>query len=54
MKVAQHLFRFMESFARPVPGSGEALVVPTDVLDRWMKLFEAKHSRDPLFVLRQD
>lgn len=53
VKVAENLYRFMESFARPVPGMGEAMVVPTDVLDQWMKRFESKYRRDPSFVLKQ-
>lgn len=49
--VAGDLFRFMASFAQSTP-SGEALVVPTDVLDRWMHRFDEKFRKDPTFLHR--
>ena len=47
--VAMNLFRFMESFAKQLPG-GEGLVVPTGVLDQWFQRFESKWKRDPAFL----
>jgi len=47
--VAMNLFRFMESFAKQLPG-GEGLIVPTGVLDQWFKRFESKWQRDPTFL----
>eukprot|EP00761_Pharyngomonas_kirbyi_P014248 gb/GECH01014278.1/.p1 GENE.gb/GECH01014278.1/~~gb/GECH01014278.1/.p1 ORF type:complete len:195 (+),score=45.77 gb/GECH01014278.1/:1-585(+) len=46
--IATDLFRFMESFAKPTDW-GECLVVPTNVLERWMNRFEDKVARDPYF-----
>ena len=43
----------MASFNREFPGHGDALVVPTSVLDKWMERFEAKFRRDPNFMLKQ-
>ena len=52
LKVAQNLFRFMESFSQ-TRVEGEVLVVPTTVLDRWMKRFSEKYERDPSFLLHK-
>jgi len=52
-RVGLDLFRFMESFQ----GSHEqdvndCMLVPGDAFDRWWNKFNAKYSRDPMFLLR--
>ncbi len=32
---------------------GDALLVPTNVLELWLRKFEAKFARDPDFLLRR-
>ena len=48
-RVAMDLYRFMESFN--VGQAGNQLVVPTNILDRWMQKFDAKFRRDPDFLM---
>ena len=42
----------MESFSRPVPGMGESLVLPMNILEKWMARFESKFRRDPNFMMK--
>eukprot|EP01025_Chloroclados_australasicus_P012366 TRINITY_DN15687_c0_g3_i1.p1 TRINITY_DN15687_c0_g3~~TRINITY_DN15687_c0_g3_i1.p1 ORF type:complete len:190 (+),score=22.97 TRINITY_DN15687_c0_g3_i1:86-655(+) len=51
-KVAMDLFRFMESFARGY--QGDAMIVPTNILDQWFIKFEQKFRRDPDFLQRSN
>jgi hypothetical protein len=52
-KVALNLFRFMESFNKNT-SQQEMLVLPCDVLDKWLLRFEAKFRVDPYFVLNTE
>lgn len=45
-------YRFMESFSQ-VSDTGEVLVVPTDVLDKWFSRFNEKFQRDPNFMMKR-
>jgi len=40
-----------ESF--PASPRGDALLVPTNVLELWLRKFEARFARDPDFLLRR-
>uniref|UniRef100_A0A7S2TES9 Hikeshi-like domain-containing protein n=2 Tax=Sar TaxID=2698737 RepID=A0A7S2TES9_PROMC len=51
LKLAQDLYEFMGSYSQTT-SFGEQLVVPANVLDRWMARFKAKYSRDPNFLLK--
>mmetsp|Transcript_8688 Transcript_8688/g.27291 ORF Transcript_8688/g.27291 Transcript_8688/m.27291 type:complete len:191 (+) Transcript_8688:219-791(+) len=60
-KIAQDLFTFLASFAttahhaeqlRLQQHASDLLVVPTNVLDRWITRFDAKYERDPNFYLK--
>jgi hypothetical protein len=51
MKVARDLFLYMSSFSQGTE-MGEMMVVPTNVLDRWVERFNRKYSYDPNFVLK--
>ena len=48
-RVAIDLYRFLESFN--VSAAGNQLVLPSDVLDRWMAKFDHKFRRDPDFLM---
>jgi hypothetical protein len=50
-KLALNLFRFMESYNQNTGQYGELLVLPCDVLDKWLSKFETKFKYDPNFVL---
>jgi Protein of unknown function (DUF775). len=52
-KVALNLFRFMESFNKNT-SQQELLVLPCDVLDKWLIRFESKFRLDPNFVLNTE
>lgn len=52
-KVALNLFRFMESFNKNT-SQQSVLVLPCDVLDKWLLRFEAKFRLDPYFVLNTE
>ena len=52
-KVALNLFRFMESFNKNT-SQQELLVLPCDVLDKWLIRFENKFRLDPNFVLNTE
>ncbi|CAM9091257.1 unnamed protein product [Ascophyllum nodosum] len=51
-KIAKDLFQFMSSFSQNTHAGPEVMVVPTNVLDRWITRFESKYSRDPNFMLK--
>lgn len=54
MHVAKNLHSFMTSFAKPVPpalGISNAIIVPTDIVDRWMTKFKSKYDKDPTFFI---
>mmetsp|Transcript_31521 Transcript_31521/g.101215 ORF Transcript_31521/g.101215 Transcript_31521/m.101215 type:complete len:189 (+) Transcript_31521:552-1118(+) len=60
-KIAQDLFNFLASFAHPTNDAramlaganlGEVLVVPANVIDRWITRFHEKYQRDPNFYLK--
>mmetsp|Transcript_40291 Transcript_40291/g.78793 ORF Transcript_40291/g.78793 Transcript_40291/m.78793 type:complete len:204 (-) Transcript_40291:174-785(-) len=51
-KIALNLFNFMQSFNTHSGGSGQFMTVPTNVLDRWMRRFEAKYKIDPNFFMK--
>ena len=53
-KVALNLFRFMESFNQNTGQYGELLMVPMDILDKWLRKFEHKFKFDPNFVLNTE
>lgn len=48
-RVAMDLYRFMESFN--VGQSGSQLVLPTDILDKWLQKFDHKFRKDPDFLM---
>jgi hypothetical protein len=52
MKVAQDLQSYMSSFAQQVQNMGEMLVLPANVVDRWIERFEQKFNRDPSFLMK--
>lgn len=53
-KIAEDLFRYMQSFdTGGASGSGQ-MVVPTNIFDRWMQRFENKFRRDPNFFLKEN
>lgn len=49
-KVGLDLYRFLESFA--IQQLQDKIVVPTDILDRWLTKFSEKFRRDPDFLTR--
>ncbi|OQR83460.1 hypothetical protein ACHHYP_14674 [Achlya hypogyna] len=49
-KIALDLFNFMSSFSTSTDRS--LMVIPTNLLDRWMERFEAKYRRDPNFMMK--
>jgi len=54
MHVAKNLHSFMTSFAKPVPpslGISNAIIVPSDIVDRWMTKFKSKYEKDPTFFI---
>ncbi|CAN0135036.1 unnamed protein product [Pylaiella littoralis] len=52
LKIAKDLFQFMSSFSHSTQAGPEMMVVPTNVLDRWIQRFESKYNRDPNFMLK--
>eukprot|EP00752_Nemacystus_decipiens_P017953 g16092.t1 len=52
LKIAKDLFQFMSSFSQATQAGAEVMVVPTNVLDRWIQRFESKYNRDPNFMLK--
>jgi len=53
-KVALNLYRFMESFNRNTEPQNEVLILPCDVLDKWLSKFDQKFKMDPYFVLNTE
>ena len=49
-KIAVDLFNFMSSFSTSTDRS--LMVIPTNLLDRWIERFEAKYRRDPNFMMK--
>ncbi|DAZ92739.1 TPA: hypothetical protein N0F65_002557 [Lagenidium giganteum] len=50
LKIAMDLFNYMTSFSTSQDQS--YMVVPTNLLDKWMERFETKYKRDPNFMLK--
>lgn len=50
-RVAFNLFRFIESFGSR---SGDQIIAPSNVIDRWFLKFQQKFRRDPDFLARQE
>ncbi|CAM9138803.1 unnamed protein product [Sphacelaria rigidula] len=53
LKIAKDLFQFMSSFSNSTQAGAEMMVIPTNVLDRWITRFESKYNRDPNFMLKE-
>ena len=51
-KIAKDLFQYMASFAAPNGSSNEAMLVPTNVFDKWIERFDRKYSLDPNFMMK--
>lgn len=51
-RVGLDMYRFLEGFA--TQASGDAILIPTNALDRWLQRFERKFRLDPDFLTRQD
>lgn len=51
-RVGLDLYRFLEGFA--TQASGDAILIPTSALDRWLQRFERLFRLDPDFLTRQD
>uniref|UniRef100_A0A7S2V1Q5 Hikeshi-like domain-containing protein n=1 Tax=Fibrocapsa japonica TaxID=94617 RepID=A0A7S2V1Q5_9STRA len=52
-KIALDLFQFMASFSQSSSQGGELMVIPTNILDRWMERFEQKYRVDPNFMMKK-
>ena len=52
MLVARDLYNYMGSFAKTT-STGEQLVVPTNVLERWMTRFKSKYEKDASFLKKK-
>lgn len=61
--IARDLWSFLGSFSQPNPQAqqqhgpvvqtnGEWMLLPTNIVDRWLERFNAKFSRDPNFMLK--
>jgi len=60
--IARDLWNFLGSFSQTTPyaqqqasaiqSDGSFMMVPTDILDRWMERFNHKFNRDPNFMLK--
>lgn len=51
-KIASDLFQYMASFSSANGSSSEAMVVPTNVFDKWIERFDRKYSYDPNFMMK--
>ena len=49
-RVGMDLFRFLESFS--TQRVSDAILMPTDALDKWFIKFSNKFKRDPDFLTR--
>lgn len=52
MQVANDLYNYMGSFAKVVGGS-DHLVVPSNILERWMTRFKTKYQKDASFLKKK-
>ena len=60
-RVAQDLYHYLQGYAQPAAAAAAAaagraqefLVMPANVLDRWMQRFEAKYKRDPNWLMKE-
>jgi hypothetical protein len=52
LKIAQDLFNYMHSFS--TSGDQSIMVIPTNLLDKWMERFEVKYRRDPNFMMKNE
>ncbi|RHY32192.1 hypothetical protein DYB32_002774 [Aphanomyces invadans] len=52
LKIAMDLFNFMSSFS--TSSNSNMMVVPTNLLDRWIERFESKYRRDPNFMMKNN
>ena len=52
IRVARDLFLYMSSFSQPTQ-MGEMMVIPTNIIDRWIERFRRKYSFDPNFVMKE-
>lgn len=53
-KIASDLFQYMASFSTANGSSNEAMVVPTNVFDKWIERFDRKYSHDPNFMMKNN
>ena len=53
-KIASDLFQYMASFSTDNGSSTEAMVVPTNVFDKWIERFDRKYSYDPNFMMKNN
>eukprot|EP01041_Mallomonas_annulata_P006767 gene6767-13713_t len=51
-KIALDLFQFMTSFSHPCQNG--QMIIPTNLLDRWMEKFDRKYSMDPNFMMKNN
>lgn len=51
-KIAMDLFKYMASFSNS--DNHQMMVIPTNLLDKWMQRFEAKYKRDPNFMMKNE
>lgn len=49
-KIATDLFQYMASFSHP--SQAGVMMVPTNLLDRWIERFDRKYSLDPNFMMK--
>jgi len=50
--IASDVWRYLTSFSQTVQSNGEMMLIPTNVLDNWMKRFDRKYAVDPNFMLK--
>jgi len=56
--IARDLWNFLTSFSQKAPSggaiqsNGEMMLIPTNVLDSWLKRFDSKYARDPNFMMK--
>mmetsp|Transcript_27903 Transcript_27903/g.28188 ORF Transcript_27903/g.28188 Transcript_27903/m.28188 type:complete len:183 (-) Transcript_27903:132-680(-) len=49
-KIALDLFQYMTSFSHP--SQNGMMIIPTNLLDKWMERFDRKYSLDPNFMMK--
>jgi len=52
MLVARDLYNYMGSFAKTIAGT-EGILVPTNILNRWMTRFKTKYEKDATFLKKK-